>query len=290
MEPENRTYSLSRAQFFLWLVVVGFSYAYLFFAQHSVRGNWAFPGFGGGGYALMISLGTLVGASILSSTVGSKGSGDVYPAMSDLVLHGGVLAPERVQQLVWTVIASISFLFIVIGSYGTDTGMPSIPNELLVLMGVSSAGYLAGKMARDPGPIIDRINPRCDPEQKLLKLSARNCRSIRRVMINGVGESQHRLRHLRTTRIILPTSPRGLLSRLSNTVEKSTIQPLWEIVVIKSPTSRRRNLMSKPKIVGVPQFDQTNLVVNAKFVGSNAKWKINGNTNAEAQQSGRYKR
>src|SRR3954469_17502575 len=34
---------------------------------------------------------------------------------------------------------------------------PSIPNEMLVLMGVSAAGYVGGKAVRDAGPVIKSV-------------------------------------------------------------------------------------------------------------------------------------
>src|SRR6185295_7059095 len=40
---------------------------------------------------------------------------------------------------------------------GTVQDLPRVPDGFLALMGVSSAGYLGGKLARKPGPIIDEI-------------------------------------------------------------------------------------------------------------------------------------
>src|SRR5207245_324636 len=119
-------------------------YSFLMLANWSVSGTWSFPKFGGGAYAFMLSLGTLVVAQVTNAATGPKGSGEVHPAVSDLVVHGGVLAPERVQQVLWTLVAAIGFLLTVIGSYSTPTELPTIPTELLVLMGISSAGYIAG--------------------------------------------------------------------------------------------------------------------------------------------------
>ena len=47
---------------------------------------------------------------------------------------------------------------ITIKTYATATALPTIPDEMLTLMGISSAGYLAGKMARMEPP---RPHPWC---------------------------------------------------------------------------------------------------------------------------------
>jgi hypothetical protein len=108
-------------------------------------------------YTFLISLGTVVLAQATSAMKGVKGAGQMHPARSDLIVHGGVIAPERVQQVVWSVLAGLAFLWITIRTYATATALPTIPEELLVLMGISSAGYLVGKVGRKPGPIIQQV-------------------------------------------------------------------------------------------------------------------------------------
>jgi hypothetical protein len=157
MEPENRTYSLSRAQFVMWSAAITCAYVFIFLARGIVENVWTFPPLAGFGSTFLLSLGTLVAAQATTRVVGAKGAGQPQPALADLVLHGGVLALERVQQLLWTFIAIGMFLFIVYTSYTTATELPTIPDELLTLMGISSGGYLAGKMARSAGPIIGRV-------------------------------------------------------------------------------------------------------------------------------------
>jgi hypothetical protein len=80
--------------------------------------------------------------------------------VADLVVHGGVLALDRVQQVVWTLIALGMFVRITVSTYATAEGLPDIPNDLLMLMGLSSAGYLGGKIVRGAGPVIDEVIPR----------------------------------------------------------------------------------------------------------------------------------
>jgi hypothetical protein len=155
-EPQNQTYSLSRFQFFWWLSIILFAYMFLFFARGLIEDTWVYISLSGFAYTFLISLVTLVGAQATNVTKGVKGAGEVYPAVSDLIMNGGVLAPERVQQLVWTVVAGIGLVVITIKTYATAAALPSIPTELLALMGISAAGYLGGKVTRAPGPVVDQ--------------------------------------------------------------------------------------------------------------------------------------
>jgi hypothetical protein len=160
LEEENNTYSLSRAQFIIWLVSIASAYVFLFVARGAIQRTWEFPPLSGFAYTFLLSLGTLVVAQGTNSIKGVKGAGTVEPKLSDLVLNGDVLALERVQQILWTIIAASMFLWITFTDYVSANALPTIPQEMLVLMGISSGGYLAGKFARKPGPVIQRVDPR----------------------------------------------------------------------------------------------------------------------------------
>ena len=135
----------------------GQGYLFLFLGQGWVRDKWAFPPLGGFAYTFLISLGTLVAGSLTNQLRGVKGSGLVSPSRSDLIMNRGVLALERVQQVMWSVVVGLMFLFITVKTYASTTEMPTVPTELLMLMGVSSLGYVAGKAVRKPGPVIRRV-------------------------------------------------------------------------------------------------------------------------------------
>jgi hypothetical protein len=158
LEDENNTYSLSRAQFIAWLAAISTAYVFLFITGGLVKNIWAFPPLTGFAYTFLVSLGTLVVAQATNSIKGSKGAGTLDPKPSDLVLNGDVLALDRVQQLVWTIISVGIFLWITFTTYISSNGLPNIPQELLTLMGISSGGYLVGKFVRRPGPIIQQIS------------------------------------------------------------------------------------------------------------------------------------
>ena len=157
LEPENQTYSLSRAQFLGWLIVIAWCYLFLYYAHGFVEENWGFPNLGNSIYAFLISLGTLIAAQATNRGMGVKGAGEEHPSPADLVVHGGVIALDRVQQIIWTLIALGMFVRITVSTFATATELPGIPMELLALMGLSSAGYLGGKLVRGPGPVIDDV-------------------------------------------------------------------------------------------------------------------------------------
>ena len=159
LDPETNTYSLSRAQFLWWLHVIALAYLFLFLGHAFVQDTWDLPVLSGAAYTFLVSLGTLVAAQVTTAIKGSKGSGEENPSAADLFVNGGVLALDRVQQALWSLIAGGMFLGSTIATYSTSTGLPNIPQELIVLMGLSSAGYIGGKLARKPGPKIDQVVP-----------------------------------------------------------------------------------------------------------------------------------
>ena len=157
LDPETMTYSLSKFQFYLWTFAVVLGYFYLTLVRTLLQGRFEFsdvpdnmPGI------LLISAGTWIAATGLTSTMGSKGAGPVQPGWADLLTVGGVVVPERVQFVVWTLVGVASFLGLTfLADPGSLQNLPGIPEKFLYLMGISSAGYLGGKIARKPGPIIN---------------------------------------------------------------------------------------------------------------------------------------
>ena len=159
IDPETNTFSLSRAQFLLWTGVAVFGYFYLFLASWLVQGRLQFfdvpdglPGI------VMISAATTSFASGITNTKGSKGSGLINPSWSDFLSAGGSVLPERLQFAIWTLIGAGAYLVVTIAQDpGTLETLPALPPGFLQLSGISSLGYLGGKLARNPGPVIKQI-------------------------------------------------------------------------------------------------------------------------------------
>jgi hypothetical protein len=159
LDKETDTYSLSRFQFFVWTAVALFSYLYLVLSRSLVQWRLEFvdvpPGLPG---IILISAGTTVLAQGITNSKGTKGAGEIHPSMSDFISVGGVVVPERFQFFLWTIVGAAVFIFLVLlNDPGTIKDLPQVPSGFLELMGVSSLGYLGGKLARKPGPIIDEI-------------------------------------------------------------------------------------------------------------------------------------
>jgi energy-converting hydrogenase Eha subunit F len=159
LDRETDTYSLSRFQFFIWTAVAVFSYLYLVLSRSLVQWSFEFvdvpPGLPG---IILISAGTTVLAQGITNSKGTKGAGEIHPSMSDFISVGGVVVPERFQFFLWTLLGAAVFLFLVLlMDPGTIKDLPQVPSGFLELMGVSSLGYLGGKLVRKPGPVLDEI-------------------------------------------------------------------------------------------------------------------------------------
>jgi len=161
IEPETNTYSLSRLQLILWTAAAVIAYAYLAASQSLVQWKWELPDVPEGLPALLgVSVGTTALALGATEVRGSKGAGPPHPSLGDFVTNGGVLAPERLQFFVWTIIGVIGFVAATLAQDpATVAELPKVPSNFVPLMGVSALGYLAGKVARKAGPIIKQLAP-----------------------------------------------------------------------------------------------------------------------------------
>lgn len=277
VEPENQTYSLSRAQFIVWVSAIAWAYSFVFVAQGIVSAQWSFPSLQGFGITFLISLGTLVGAQATSNAKGSKGAGQLLPSISDLFVHGGVIALERVQQVLWTVIAVSMFLWIVVAGYWSNAKIPEVPSELLYLMGISSAGYVAGKMIRKPGPIISQVLAASGS----LKLTIEGEHLSREATIWVDG----RLLEVKPIALVPdPDAPAEFAKSLQvelSSADENQWKATDHIVVVVNPDGQRAEWRPAPKItnVAVGNPDGNNLValtVVGEYLGPQTIWEVKG--------------
>jgi hypothetical protein len=192
LDEETQTYSLSKCQFYAWTFASVLGYVFFAVARSVVQGSPEFPDIPGNlPGILLFSAGTSVLSTGITSTKGSKGAGEVHPTLADFITTGGVVAPERLQFVVWTVTGIFSFLTIVFQSDPlTVSTLPTIPAGFLQLMGISSAGYLGGKLARKAGPVIkgvmvDSITGAGDQTQLTLKLTGTNLDPNAQIKVDG---------------------------------------------------------------------------------------------------------
>jgi hypothetical protein len=159
LDTETNTYSLSKFQFYMWTAAALFGYIYLTVSKSWVQGDFTFADIPGNLPGIIfISASTTVLAVGITSSKGSKGAGELHPSLADLVSSGGVIAAERLQFFVWTIIGVFAFIFLTLSiEPATIRNLPTVPEGFLYLMGVSSFGYLGGKLARKPGPVISKM-------------------------------------------------------------------------------------------------------------------------------------
>jgi hypothetical protein len=159
LDTETNTYSLSKFQFYAWTAAAIFGYIYLTVSKSWVQGDFTFTDIPGNLPGIIfISASTTVIAVGITSSKGSKGAGELNPSLADFFSSGGVIAAERLQFFVWTLIGVCAFLFLTLSiEPATVRALPTVPENFLYLMGISSFGYLGGKLARKPGPVISKI-------------------------------------------------------------------------------------------------------------------------------------
>lgn len=159
LDPETNTYSLSKFQFYAWTAAAILGYIYLMVSKSWVQGDFTFPDIPRNLPGIIfVSAATSAVAVGITSAKGSKGAGEVNPSLADFVSTGGVVAAERLQFVVWTLIGVAAFVALTLSTEpGHINDLPSVPDNFLYLMGISSFGYLGGKLARKPGPVISKI-------------------------------------------------------------------------------------------------------------------------------------
>jgi hypothetical protein len=158
VDKETNTYSLARLQFYLWTLVAVTSYLFLLFSRNLAQRHLEFIDIPSGlpGIVLISSATSFFAIGI--SDIKTKGGGEINPQLSDFITSGGNVVAERVQFLVWTIIGVLTYAFMVLFmSPASIDGLPTIPDGFLQLSGVSSVGYLGGKLARLAGPSISGI-------------------------------------------------------------------------------------------------------------------------------------
>lgn len=159
LDRQSNSFSLSKFQLLAWTSVAVFSYVYLFFCKMFVQWTFTFPPIPENLPTLLgISAGTTVASLGITVNHGSKGAGPLSPSLADFISTGGLVTGERFQFFVWTLVGCLGFLGIVLSSDpGALVQLPDVPGAFLTLTGISAAGYLAGKLVRQPGPVIDLL-------------------------------------------------------------------------------------------------------------------------------------
>jgi hypothetical protein len=159
LDKETNSYSLSKFQLLAWTAVAVFSYVFVFCCRLLIQWNFTFPAVPSGWATLLgLSAGTTVAAVGITASRGSKGAGPVLPSMADFISSGGLVASDRFQFFVWTLVGCAGFLALVLSQDPAKLqDLPVVPDGFLYLMGISATGYLGGKVVRTPGPVVSQL-------------------------------------------------------------------------------------------------------------------------------------
>jgi hypothetical protein len=159
LDKQTNSYSLSKFQLLAWTSVAVFSYIFLFFSHLLIQWNFSFPAVPSGWPTLLgLSAGTTVAAVGITSNRGSKGAGPITPSVADFICTGGLVASDRFQFFIWTLVGCAGFLSLILSQDpATLKDLPEVPTGFLYLMGISATGYLAGKLVRLPGPVVAKL-------------------------------------------------------------------------------------------------------------------------------------
>lgn len=159
LDEQTNSYSLSKLQLIVWTAVAVFAYVFVYLCHVLVQWDFTTPGIPDSWPTLLgFSAGTTVAAVGITATRGCKGAGPVQPSLADFVSTGGIVATDRFQYFVWTLVGGAGYLgLVLLRDPSTLTSLPEIPTGFLYLMGISSSGYLGGKLVRAPGPVISQL-------------------------------------------------------------------------------------------------------------------------------------
>ncbi|RAA11774.1 hypothetical protein [Ralstonia pseudosolanacearum] len=173
VESDTNTFSLSRLQLVIWTLVTLFAWSYLSIARSVIQMTPTFGDIPGSLAGLLgISVGTTISTLTLNAVKGSKAAGPTSPSISDFISVGGVVAPDRLQYLLWTIIGAIAYVALTLSlDPASIQQYIELPSGFLTLSGISTAGYLGARVARNAGPNILRVTTVPDAQEKLVKLT-----------------------------------------------------------------------------------------------------------------------
>jgi hypothetical protein len=132
---------------------------YVLLCRTLIQWDFQFPPIPNGWPTLLgVSAATTVAAVGITANRGSMGAGPLEPSFADFISCGGMVAGDRFQFFVWTLVGFLGFLLLVLlADPSTLKELPDVPQGFLYLMGISAAGYLGGKVVRVPGPVIHQL-------------------------------------------------------------------------------------------------------------------------------------
>ena len=143
------------------------------------------------------------------------------------LLNGSFALLWSSQFFLWTLLGVAGFVSATLAQDpAAVTELPKIPDSFLPLMGVSALGYLAGKVARKPGPVVKQLDPpppysAATPPVNGIRIVGENLSPRAQVLVNGelipaagvtVGPSQSSAAEFVTELVVTPAATAAALN------------------------------------------------------------------------------
>ena len=153
-------YSLSKVQFGLWTVIISCSYVYLALC----KGDCANTGIN---KTALVMMGIYSGMAAATTLITKREIDDSRPRHQntpsqgffiDILSDDNGISLHRFQNLVWTIIAVIVYLYKV-AEIKTGCLLPELSDTLLALTGLSTATYVVLSSRENAPPVQDASDP-----------------------------------------------------------------------------------------------------------------------------------
>lgn len=151
VDSTNRI-SLAKVQVLGWTVLLGFGYTYYALMRWLVVDDGSIPDFPA---SLLVLLGVTSGGALITMAQGKNDSLEraASPQLRDLVYQGAELSLSRLQLVVFTLITMALYITYLADPQLVFHGMPEVPMNLLLLMGISQGGAIAGNAIEGGGNV-----------------------------------------------------------------------------------------------------------------------------------------
>lgn len=164
LDKDTNRLSLPKVQVLVWSVMLGFGFTYYSLMDWLVNPNGVMPDFPG---TLLILLGVTSGGALINNAQVKRtfsGTRAASPSIRDLVSQGSEISLTKLQLVVFSLITLALY-----GTYLSDdnlvfTGMPEVPTNLLLLMGISQGSTIAGHTMEAPANPAVTSNPPVTPQ------------------------------------------------------------------------------------------------------------------------------
>lgn len=162
VDPVSGRYSLARIQALAWTCMLVFSYSYFVVMTFLILDQSVIPDFDA---SLLILMGISTSGLLIAGTQDrAKPESMVVktdnPSLADLIMENGRVSMASIQLLLFTIVGLGIYTVYMSSPDLVETGLPTMPDTLLALMGISQGGYLTGKAVENSG---QGNNPQAQP-------------------------------------------------------------------------------------------------------------------------------